>query len=275
VKLILSRKGFDSTPAYGACASPILPDGRMVSLPIPHESGTLPFGALRHQGLDVGQLVSDLTGTRVNRTRPAHLDPDLDPTARDRRRGWRAAFGQDGAAQGHLEHQGVAVGDLFLFFGWFRRVTKVRGCYRYLHGTPDLHVIFGWLRVGEVLRVGPDRVPPWLSDHPHASRDCAPHNTIYLADGPNGGGVFQKFDSSLQLTDAESTRRSMWRLPSDFLPRARTPLTYHGTPSRWTTAADACRLQSVAKGQEFVLDLAEYPGVQRWTRKLLERPQEV
>src|SRR3954463_16825266 len=97
MKLILSRKGFDSTPAYGACASPILPDGRMVSLPIPHESGTLTFGALRHQGLDVGQIVSDLTGTRVNRTEPAHLDPDLDHTARDRRRGWRAAFGQDGA----------------------------------------------------------------------------------------------------------------------------------------------------------------------------------
>jgi hypothetical protein len=30
-----------------------------------------------------------------------------------------------------------------------------------------------------------------------------------------------------------------------------------------------------AKGHEFVLDLADYPGVQRWTQELLERPQEV
>jgi hypothetical protein len=275
MKLILSRKGFDSTPAYGGCASPILPDGRMVSLPIPHQSGTLTFGALRHQGLDVGQLVSDLTGTRVKGAERAHLDPDLDSTARARRRGWRAAFGQDGAAQRHLERQGVDLGDLFLFFGWFREIMNTRGRYRYRPGTRDLHVIFGWLRVGEVLRVGPDRVPPWLSDHPHAPRDCAPHNTIYLADVPNGGGVFQKFDTSLQLTDAESTRRSLWRLPSDFLPAARIPLTYHGTPSRWTSDADACRLQSVAKGQEFVLDLAEYPGVRRWTQELLDTAEEV
>src|SRR3954469_15394864 len=155
MKLILSPKGFDSTPAYGPCGGPSLPTHRMVSLPIPHESGTLTFGALRHQGLDVGQLVSDLTGTRVHGAERAHLDPDLDPTARDRRRGWRAAFGQDGAAQRHLERQGVGVGDLFLFFGWFRRVQKVRGRYRYLagalDGARDLHVIFGWLRVGKVL----------------------------------------------------------------------------------------------------------------------------
>jgi hypothetical protein len=33
MKVILSRKGFDSS--YGGFASPILPDGRIISLPIP------------------------------------------------------------------------------------------------------------------------------------------------------------------------------------------------------------------------------------------------
>ena len=33
MKVILSRKGFDS--CYGGHPSPILPDGRMISLPIP------------------------------------------------------------------------------------------------------------------------------------------------------------------------------------------------------------------------------------------------
>lgn len=270
MKLILSRKGFDSSPAYGACASPILPDGRMVSLPIPHASGTITFSGLRHRGLEVGQLVSDLTRRPEIVATSAHLDPDLDPTARERRRGWRPAFGQDSAAQRHLERQGVGVGDLFLFFGWFRDVEKVRERYRYRDGAPDLHVIFGWLRVGQVLRVGPDPVPGWLRDHPHALRDGAAFNTIYVADGREAGGIFPRFGRALQLTSDEDRRRSIWQLPSDFHPAGRTPLTYHGKSSRWTAHADFCRLQSVAKGQEFVLDLTRYAGVRRWAEELVQ-----
>ena len=33
MKIILSRKGFDS--GYGGCPNPILPDGTLLSLPIP------------------------------------------------------------------------------------------------------------------------------------------------------------------------------------------------------------------------------------------------
>src|SRR5437763_11628659 len=43
-KIILSRKGFDS--AAGGCASPVLPDGRLVSFPIPDDEG-VPYGDLR------------------------------------------------------------------------------------------------------------------------------------------------------------------------------------------------------------------------------------
>jgi hypothetical protein len=103
-----------------------------------------------------------------------------------------------------------------------------------------------------------------MADHPHADRDCSPHNTVYVAKGSGGAGVFSAFDSRLRLTEPGNSRRSVWRLPSDFLPGSRPALTYHRAPSRWTETPDACRLQSVAKGQEFVLDLAEYPGVHRW-----------
>ncbi len=270
MKLILSRKGFDSSPACGGCASPIFPDGQMISLPIPHPGGTITFGQLGHRGVDVGKVASDLTGKRKIVKQPAHLDPDLDPTARPRRNGWRPAFGQDSAAQRHLERQRVGVGDLFLFFGWFKRVEVVGGRYRYVPSAPDLHVIFGWLRVGEILRIGPDPLPLWMSDHPHAMRDCARHNTIYVAAGSDGG-VFQQFAPCLQLTDVTSKGRSVWRLPADFLPGSRRPLTYHGDASRWTGGADHCRLQSVGKGQEFVVNLAEYPGVQRWAEELVRR----
>lgn len=164
---------------------------------------------------------------------------------------------------------GVGRGDLFLFFGWFRRVECVRGAYRYVARAPDLHVIFGWLRVGSVLRVGVDAIPGWLRDHPHATRPRSSHNTIYVADGPKGGAVFPTFASSRCLTEPDSPRRSVWHLPPDFVPGARTPLTYHRRESRWTSTCDGCRLQSVAKGQEFVLDLDEYPGVRRWADAII------
>jgi hypothetical protein len=151
-----------------------------------------------------------------------------------------------------------------LFFGWFKDVELVRGRYRYRANAPDRHVIFGWLRVGDVLRLGSDRIPKWLRDHPHAVRDGAPHNTVYVADRSGGAGAFAAFNPRLQLTERRSPRRSVWRLPSDFLPGSRRALTYHQDPSRWTKTDDGCRLQSVAKGQEFVLNLGEYPGVRAW-----------
>lgn len=44
MKVILSRKGFDS--GYGGWASPILPDGRMLSLPIPASNGLVSYDDL-------------------------------------------------------------------------------------------------------------------------------------------------------------------------------------------------------------------------------------
>ncbi|WP_231480625.1 hypothetical protein [Thiomonas sp. FB-Cd] len=83
-------------------------------------------------------------------------------------------MGQTGAAQSHLAHQGVGVGDVFLFFGWFRRAESVAGCWRYAPDAPDLHVLFGWLEVDEVLPVvtqrdGVVRRHPWIVHHPRVA----------------------------------------------------------------------------------------------------------
>lgn len=263
VRLILSRKGFDSSSASGGCASPILPDGQMISLPIPHAEARVAYSGLQPRGLDVAHIVADLTRDRVAVDQSAHLDPDLDGTARSRRSGWVPAFGQDSIAQRHLHRMGVGVDDLFLFFGWFRNVELVHGRYRYCAKATDLHVLFGWLRVGQVLRIGPDPIPEWLRDHPHAVRDCWPHNTVYLAKGSDAGGVFSTFKPELVLTEPGRSR-SVWLLPSDFMPGSRPALTYHQAPWRWTATDNGCRLQSVPKGQEFVLDLGSYPEVHRW-----------
>ena len=61
--LFLSRKGFDSV--YGGCASPILPDGQLVSLPIPQTDGRIRYRDLHPRGIDIGQLVSDLNRAKL------------------------------------------------------------------------------------------------------------------------------------------------------------------------------------------------------------------
>jgi hypothetical protein len=53
VNIILSRKGFDS--GYGGWASPILPDGRMLSLPISASNGLVSY-----EDLSAGDGVSYL-----------------------------------------------------------------------------------------------------------------------------------------------------------------------------------------------------------------------
>ena len=48
MKIILSRKGFDTTS--GGCPSPILPDGTLLSLPIPDEED-IKYSDLQYNGL--------------------------------------------------------------------------------------------------------------------------------------------------------------------------------------------------------------------------------
>jgi hypothetical protein len=79
-----------------------------------------------------------------------HLDPDLDKGATARPEGWLPAFGQNSSAEGHLRKQRVAVGDLFLFFGWFRKAEQVDRKWHYVPGAPDRHVIYGYMQIGEI-----------------------------------------------------------------------------------------------------------------------------
>ena len=141
MRLILSRKGFDS--ASGGCPSPILPDGSLLSLPIPDSASSIPYAALEWRGVNVGQMVADLTGDPKWPNQHAHVDPDLDPQAYPRADGWRPLFGQMGAAQGHLRKQGVAPGDLFLFFGLFRPVEKKQGAWRFVKRSAAQHALWG------------------------------------------------------------------------------------------------------------------------------------
>lgn len=283
MKIILSRKGFDSS--YGGCPSPIFADDRLLSLPIPASHAPSRFSDLVFDEYQVGELVASLSRGKVDPESPAHLDPDLQANAMDRPCKWRPAFGQTGSAQSHLASNGIGAGDLFLFFGWFRRVTRSDNRWRYELGAPDLHVIFGWMYVAEVLNVGVNmskfmQSHPWLQRHPHLHGQRSSSNTIYLAAETSssvsgnistGGGMFKKLRPELILTASGQGKRSLWALPDFFSPGDRPPLSYHKASSRWSKPDNGqVLLQSVAKGQEFILDTMHYPEVVDWAKMLIQ-----
>ena len=64
MRIILSRKGFDS--ANGGYPSPIMPDGRMVSLPIPDQDTDVKYSQLfLPNGKNYGLLMQDLIGPEI------------------------------------------------------------------------------------------------------------------------------------------------------------------------------------------------------------------
>ena len=276
MKLILSRKGFDSQS--GGSPSPIFPNGTQYSLPIPHQHSEITYGDLWHGDTNIGETVADLTCDRIGANAPAHLDPDINHIAYPRQAGWQPLFGQSGAAQGHLDNQGVQIDDLFLFFGLFQKIEKISGRWCFVRDAPKQHILWGWLQIGEIHKVddlAKDELP-WTCYHPHRhlSRDKDPTNTLYIAScglnlggGPiaQGAGCFLKSHERLVLTNPNGSGVTDWRLPRCFYPdNGNSPLTYHPKLHRWRHDDQYAYLQSASRGQEFVLDLGQYPDVTDW-----------
>lgn len=277
MRLILSRKGFDGEA--GGVPSPIFEDGTMLSLPIPERGSPRTYADTTIHGRDLGEVVDQLSRGKIKPGYGLHLDPDLVPDTMPRAAGWRPAFGQANAAQGVLANEGVTVGDVFLFFGWFREVHETPSGLAYRRGAPDLHVIFGWLQVGTICRPQHDTVPAWLADHPHVTTRDRASNTLYVAseqltlDGMSeklpGAGTFRTYRDELRLT-APGCSRSVWSLPGCFAPGdGRATFSGHHRASRWSQANGRVQLQSVGRGQEFVLNVADCPEAAAWIRTVV------
>jgi hypothetical protein len=154
MKVILSRKGFDSS--NGGIPSPIMPDGTMLSMPIPLPDENVRYIDIHWNGMSYAEILSQLRpGMPYDK---CHLDPDIRDNRIARVDGWAPAFGQVGAAQGKLRNAGVAVGDLILFFGWYRKVIMTERGYRFAPKTEtdfyagsDLQAIFGYMQIGEIV----------------------------------------------------------------------------------------------------------------------------
>ena len=184
MKIILSRKGFDSS--NGGKPSPIMPDGTLLSMPIPSDDDKDEYCDLQYDGMNYSQILRTLAPQALDHN--CHIDPDI----RDNCRvipvpNWKPAFGQINAAQGVLSNSGVEIGDIFLFFGWFRRVEEYEDHYRYarkkdrsFYDYADLQVIYGYMQIGDI-RIGKENMKDY-SWHPHSQYlgNNKTSNALYL-----------------------------------------------------------------------------------------------
>lgn len=263
MKIILSRKGFDSS--YGGQPSPILPDGTLLTMPIPSKDEFVKYSNLYHNGESYYKILQDLKSNNQIKTEnyTCHLDPDLKFEVMQRDKDWKPIFGQASAAQRHLQNLKVAIGDIFLFFGWFRQTEIINGKYSYIKGSPDIHVIFGYLQIGEIYF---DNFPSYAKHHPHCITNgkIRKNNCIYVGaeklsfDKNLGGAGILKFKDNLVLTKSGMSR-SCWDLPDFF---KNLTISYHTKDSfkdDYFKSADI--------GQEFVMDTDD--NLIEWTKERL------
>ena len=268
MKVILSRKGFDSQ--YGGQPSPILPNGTLLSLPIPQAEDILKFSELTYNNKTYADIIKELNGKtrQINNDTKAHLDPDLRKDVYAKRNpNWRPIFGQAAAAQGHLRNQNVKVNDIFLFFGWFKQTEIYNGKLRYKINSPDLHIIFGYLQIGEIFSDG-DKFPEYAMGHPHCDKmhENLKSNCIYVAkdrlsfNETLSGANTLNYNKNLVLTKDRMTK-GKWELP-DFFRDLK--ISYH-TENSFKNGY----FKSADKGQEFVISPSE--NLTLWTKDLIER----
>lgn len=288
-RIVLSRKGSDSK--YGGKSS-LRIETTLVSLPIPEYlkcatercKGHVSYRDLAEQP-PIGSLADHLSAW-VTRDSEVHLDPDIRPQLR--RPGdncqW-LLFGQEGAAQAHLQNQQIGNNSLFLFFGWFQECEYRREKLKRI--GPDEHVIWGWFQVRDSFPVNSDAEAEnvsWAKHHPHVShwRRYAGQNRLYRANdrlsfapSVKGAGVF-RWRPELTLTRQCQTRRSRthWCVPSLF---ATTGLSYNEVGNtRCPDHPERVHFQSACIGQEFVfpdrrdMEVTERVAVAEWLAQLFE-----
>jgi hypothetical protein len=267
MKIILSRKGVDSNT--GGLASPILPDGTLLSLPIPSDD-IITYSSINWNKKSYIDIIKELSPkTTLNTFSNCHLDPDLRYDSIGRQENWQPAFGQTGSSLTELRRNEVNIGDIFLFFGWFKETEYHNGLLRYKYKAKDLHVIFGYMQIGDIIESYSD-VPDWLKYHPHANLNNYKNawdknlNAIYLPtkqlslfpDLP-GCGTFQ-YNKKIVLTK-EGYSRSRWDFPHSM---KGTPISHN--PNGWKEDY----FQSAGRGQEFVINGT--PNVIEWVKSLFQ-----
>ncbi|MFG6115383.1 hypothetical protein ACGTN9_09340 [Halobacillus sp. MO56] len=301
-KLILSRKGFDSSSGYGY--SPYDPKtGNYIVLPIPEDkeqSKGYKYDELLlednylegMEAKNLRELIEDpLMGysrktLKIINDAIAHYDPVLGKSPWLTNGPAFGAFGQSESAAGHLRNHHVKEGSIFLFFSRFKpmknRVHPLdpRGAW-----TEGAYYIYGWLKVGKVInKSNKDELPASVrEEHPHGSDEDflrRENNTLYLAADKlfddmaiPGCGYFPKLTNELLLSsELHKNKPSIWKVPSFFNEDEYRP-TYLNVDKkleeRWLLCPDNtefCFVQSTGRGQEYVSNLKDKSL--QWLRSL-------
>ena len=264
MKIILSRKGFDSSS--GKQANPIMPDGTLLSLPIPDNEDNNTFSSLHWEDMSYYEIVHSLnTRTLITNDSRCHLDPDLREDVRSRFPNWKPAFGQMNTSLSHLRNQKVSVGDIFLFYGWFKETEMKGGLLRYKKNGLDAHIIYGYMQIGEIIERKQD-VPDWLKEHPHYAYDNAwnayknaiflPTDRLSIISSLRGCNVL-KFRRDRVLTKEGMSRR-YWDLPDYF---RKVQISYN------TNSWQKDSFKSAGRGQEFVMEAT--PEILDWAKSII------
>lgn len=264
MKVILSRKGFDSS--YGGQPSPILPDGALLSLPIPAKNDKIKYSDISHREKSYYEIIKELKpNNKIQNNYSCHLDPDIRRNVIKRESTWRGLFGQMGSAQGHLKKEGVSLDDIFIFFGWFKETEYLNGKINSKKDAPDLHVLFGYLQIGQIYRTS-NELPDHVKYHSHAvlfeteNNNCIyeARETLSLNEKIPGYGCF-KYHDSLVLTK-KGEKKSHWDLPDYFKD---VKMTYHSKDSFKNNYFDSAK-----KGQEFIIEAND--NIQNWVNSIIK-----
>tara|TARA_Y100000768_G_scaffold252042_1_gene191486 strand:+ start:345 stop:1148 length:804 start_codon:yes stop_codon:yes gene_type:complete len=262
-RIVLSRKGFDSKA--GGTASPIFSDGSLFSIPIPqkHKSPTR-YQDLKFREKSGYEILQEASVKLVHPHNYCHYDPLLTEEI--------GIFGQADAAQSELKNNNVGIGDLFLFFGWFKEFHK-KG--------DDLHHLFGWLQVERII-CDTGNIKKFLEEvhikHPHGFEDVSRYsnNTIYVAkknltidqtEHPLPGyGLFKRSHKDLTLTKFKNTR-SRWQLPKKYFEKSTNIFLNR---LKWKDQSE-CLVDCIGQGQEYILDSENNPKIKDWALELINK----
>ena len=254
MKVSFSRKGFDST--NGAQPNAILPDGTLLPFPIPDNTEIDNYSTLSFRGQSLYQYISELKPrTRLAPDKDCHLDPDLRAGLKMRPKDWKPAFGQAEQSLSELRNHHFGVGDLFLFFGWFRQTEEYKGRLRYKPKSPHVQLIYGYMQVGEVVDKQ-SSFPEWLKEHPHAAKilNGSEKDCIFLPAAQLSFLPSQPAAATLHYTDeivltGKGMSRSKWALPPLFknIPISHIP----------KQPADGSYFQSCFIGQEMIWEATD------------------
>lgn len=263
-RIVLSRKGFDSSS--GESASPIFEDGRIFSIPIPEPYPPSPkqYKDLYFNGISGIDALKECSTKSVFADSFCHYDPALNEN--------EGVFGQAGSSQTELLNRGVGVGDLFLFFGFYKNFSS-RG--------RELHHLFGWLQIDKIIE-GDKEIRNYLINnnlehaHGYGETNTYKNNTIYIGKknltigekefSSKGYGLFKKSHTDLILTREDASKGS-WKLPKKYFLNSRDIFLKR---LEWLDEEE-CFVNNFQRGQEFVLDSEKYPRIVDWAQFLIEK----